>query len=85
MKPTGAAVYGTAIARCCWMDQAALPPTPLPARQPGWQKPGCGFPVPKILGVIDAFTGVMLEMLIFPLYTHEQPRPGGQSLPPQPP
>lgn len=39
--------------------------------QPGGQKPGCGFPVPKILGMIDAFTGVMLEMLIFPLYTHE--------------
>src|SRR5690606_16717775 len=39
--------------------------------QPRGQKPGCGFPVPKILGVIDAFTGVMLEMLIFPLYTHE--------------
>ena len=39
--------------------------------QPRGQKKGCGFPVPKILGVIDAFTGVMLEMLIFPLYTHE--------------
>lgn len=39
--------------------------------QPAGQKPGCGFPVPKILGMIDAFTGVMLEMLIFPLYTHE--------------
>lgn len=39
--------------------------------QPAGQKKGCGFPVPKILGMIDAFTGVMLEMLIFPLYTHE--------------
>jgi hypothetical protein len=40
-------------------------------KQPRNQKPGCGFPVPKILGMIDAFTGVMLEMLVFPLYTHE--------------
>ena len=39
--------------------------------QPKGQKRGCGFPVPKILGMIDAFTGVMLQMLIFPLYTHE--------------
>ena len=40
-------------------------------RQPKGQKPGCGFPVPKILGMIDALTGVMVEMLCFPLYTHE--------------
>jgi hypothetical protein len=40
-------------------------------RQPKGQKPGCGFPVPKILGMIDALGGVMLEMLCFPLYTHE--------------
>lgn len=39
--------------------------------QPKNQKPGCGFPVPKILGVLDALTGVMLEMAVFPLYTHE--------------
>jgi hypothetical protein len=39
--------------------------------QPSNQKRGCGFPVPKILGMIDAFTGVMLEIAAFPLYTHE--------------
>lgn len=39
--------------------------------QPSNQKPGCGFPVPKILGMIDAFTGVLLEIAAFPLYTHE--------------
>jgi hypothetical protein len=39
--------------------------------QPVGQKRGCGFPVPKILGMIDAFTGVMLEVAAFPLYTHE--------------
>lgn len=40
--------------------------------QPAGQKPGCGFPVPKILGLFDAFTGMIVQMLAFPLYTHEQ-------------
>jgi hypothetical protein len=41
-------------------------------KQPTGQKPGCGFPVPKILGLFDAFTGLVVEALCFPLYTHEQ-------------
>jgi Transposase DDE domain len=40
--------------------------------QPGEQKPGCGFPVPMVLGLFDAATGLMLELLSFPLRTHEQ-------------
>lgn len=40
--------------------------------QPGGQKPGCGFPVPKLLALFDAFTGMVVEMLGFPLFTHEQ-------------
>ena len=40
--------------------------------QPGEQKPGCGFPVPKVLGLFDATTGLILELLAFPLRTHEQ-------------
>ena len=40
--------------------------------QPDGQKPGCGFPVPKLLALFDAFTGMVVEMLGFPLYTHEQ-------------
>jgi len=40
--------------------------------QPTNQKPGCGFPVPKLLALFDAFTGMVVEMLGFPLYTHEQ-------------
>jgi hypothetical protein len=40
--------------------------------QPQGQKPGCGFPVPKLLALFDAFTGMVVEMLGFPLYTHEQ-------------
>ena len=40
--------------------------------QPTGCKPGCGFPVPKLLALFDAFTGMVVEMLGFPLYTHEQ-------------
>lgn len=40
--------------------------------QPGQQKPGCGFPIPKVLGLFDAATGLILELLAFPLRTHEQ-------------
>ena len=40
--------------------------------QPRGQKPGCGFPVPKTLGLFDAFTGMIVQMLAFPLYTHDQ-------------
>lgn len=40
--------------------------------QPKGQKKGCGFPVPKILGLFDAFTGLVLQVLGFHLFTHEQ-------------
>lgn len=40
--------------------------------QPTGCKAGCGFPVPKLLALFDAFTGMVVEMLGFPLYTHEQ-------------
>lgn len=40
--------------------------------QSGEQKPGCGFPIPKVLGLFDAATGLILELLAFPLRTHEQ-------------
>src|SRR5262245_20432526 len=39
---------------------------------PTGQKPGCGFPVPKIFGLFDVATGLILELLAFPLHTHEQ-------------
>lgn len=39
--------------------------------QPAHCKKGCGFPVPKLLGVLDAFSGVLLEMIVSPLYTHD--------------
>jgi len=38
--------------------------------QPRGCKVGCGFPVPKVLGLFDAFSGLMTQVLGFPLYTH---------------
>ena len=38
---------------------------------PTGQKKGCGFPVPKVLGLFDAFTGMVVELLSFPLFTHD--------------
>lgn len=38
---------------------------------PPGQRPGLGFPVAKLLGVIDALTGAVLVALCCPLFTHE--------------
>lgn len=35
------------------------------------QREGCGFPLGKLLGVIDALTGAVLVALCCPLFTHE--------------
>jgi len=40
-------------------------------RQPKGQKKGCGFPVPKLLGLFDAYTGLIVRVLFFTLYTHD--------------
>lgn len=39
--------------------------------QPSGQKKGCGFAVPKVLGLFDAFSGLVVEVLCFPLFTHD--------------
>jgi hypothetical protein len=39
--------------------------------QPRGPKKGCGFPGAKIMALVDAFTGVVVEALGFPLYTSE--------------
>lgn len=39
--------------------------------QPKGQKQGCGFPVPKLLGLFDACSGLIVRVLFFPLYTHD--------------
>jgi hypothetical protein len=38
---------------------------------PSGQRDGCGFPVGKLLGVIDALSGAVLVALCCPLFTHE--------------
>lgn len=50
---------------CCWPTASTIAPdTPASQRafgQPSNQKPGCGFPVPKVLVLFDAFNGRVLE------------------------
>lgn len=41
-------------------------------KQPKGQKKGCGLPVPKVLGLFDACTGLIVEVMAFCLYVHEQ-------------
>ena len=38
---------------------------------PAGQREGCGFPVGKLLGVIDALSGVVTTALCCPLFSHE--------------
>jgi hypothetical protein len=38
---------------------------------PAGQRPGCGFPVSRLLGVIDAMTGAFLVAMGCPLFSHE--------------
>ena len=45
--------------------------------QPGAQKPGCGFPVAKILALFHAGTGVLLKVMAMPLRSHEMASVGG--------
>jgi hypothetical protein len=39
--------------------------------QPGAQKRGCGFPVAHLLAMFDAYSGMLMEVLAFPLRTHD--------------
>lgn len=39
--------------------------------QPGGQAPGCGFPVAHLLAMFDAATGMILDVLVAPLRSHE--------------
>jgi hypothetical protein len=47
------------------------PPLQKEFPQPGSQRKGCGFPKVKILGLFNAFTGLVIQTLCFSLY-HEQ-------------
>lgn len=55
-------------------SSAVAPDTPPLCRafgRPSGQKQGCGFPVAKVLGLFDALTGLVVEMLCLPLFTHD--------------
>ena len=39
--------------------------------QPGPQKKGCGFPIAHLLGLFDAYSGMLRELLAWPLRTHD--------------
>lgn len=52
----------------------SMPDTPALQKhfgQPGQQKPGCGFPVAHMLAVMEAGSGLLLDLLAFPLRTHD--------------
>jgi hypothetical protein len=42
--------------------------------QPTKQRPGCGFPVARLLGLFPASTGVLLKLVVVPLLTHDLAR-----------
>ena len=57
----------------------SMPDTPelqLHFGQPGGQKAGCGFPVAKILAMFNFGTGLLMELAIAPLRTHEMSQIG---------
>ena len=39
--------------------------------QPAEQRPGCGFPVAHVLALLDAHTGVLRDVTVAPLNTHD--------------
>jgi hypothetical protein len=52
----------------------SMPDTPQLQRefgQPGNQRKGCGFPVAHFLAMFDSATGFLLDILAFPLRTHD--------------
>jgi Transposase DDE domain len=74
---------GGAAAGCLWHglrallvdgSSAVVPDTPALCGafgRPSGQKAGCGFPVAKVLGLFDALSGLVVEMLPLPLFTHD--------------
>lgn len=57
---------------------ASIAPDEPPLRRafgtPIGRRPGCALPVPKVLGLFDAMTGLIVEMLVFALFVHEHSR-----------
>jgi Transposase DDE domain len=53
---------------CSMPDTPALQAT---FGQPTEQRPGCGFPVARLLGLFHAGTGMLLKLVVAPLLTHD--------------
>ncbi len=52
----------------------SMPDTPALQKafgQPTEQRPGCGFPVARLLGLFHAGSGVLLKLVVAPLLTHD--------------
>jgi hypothetical protein len=45
--------------------------------QPPAQKPGCGFPAVKLLGLLDLATGMIVQLTMMCMNVHEMSQPGG--------
>ena len=56
---------------CSMPDTPALQET---FGQPTVQRPGCGFPVARLLGLFHASTGLLLKLVVAPLLTHDLAR-----------
>jgi hypothetical protein len=55
----------------------SMPDTPALQKafgQPSEQRPGCGFPVARLLGLCHAGTSVLLKLVVAPLLTHDLAR-----------
>jgi hypothetical protein len=55
-------------------SSCSMPDTPALQQhfgQPDGQRPGCGFPVAHLLILVDAYSGLILDVVISPLYTHD--------------
>jgi Transposase DDE domain len=55
----------------------SMPDTPVLQEefgQPGEQQPGCGFPVARLLALFHAGTGLLTQLVVSPLNTHELAR-----------
>jgi hypothetical protein len=50
------------------------PPLRAAFGQPRGRRAGCGLPVPKVLGLFDAMTGLIVEIVGFALFVHEHAR-----------
>jgi hypothetical protein len=66
---------GTGIAPSSSMARDAPGPSPPTLQdafgQPNVQRPGCGVPVARLLGLFHAGTGVLLKLVVAPLLTHD--------------